>query len=85
VARTHHSLDGRSGALGRACGDGHAPDLTAIGARHLGVSLEIQQLRCPECVKPGSAMPSFESLGTKRLHDLAVFLGASKGLRSSGN
>lgn len=60
----------------------HAPDLTAIGARHLGVVFLTQQLRCPECVKPGSVMPRFESLGDKRLHDLAVFLEASKGLRT---
>jgi cbb3-type cytochrome oxidase cytochrome c subunit len=59
----------------------HAPDLTAIGSRHLGVDYEVQKLRCPECVTPGSVMPRFDSLGAKRLRQLAVFLEASKGVR----
>jgi hypothetical protein len=57
-----------------------APDLTAIGRRHLGIRFEIRLLRCPVCVKRGSPMPSFASLGPKRLHQLAVFLEASKGM-----
>jgi len=57
----------------------NAPDLTAIGARQLGLAFQIQKLKCPTCIQPGSAMPSFESLGARRLHDLAVFLEASKG------
>jgi menaquinol-cytochrome c reductase cytochrome b/c subunit len=58
-----------------------APDLTAIGTRNLGIDFQIRHLQCPSCVNPGSPMPKFASLGTKRLHDLAVFLEASKGTR----
>jgi mono/diheme cytochrome c family protein len=56
-----------------------APDLTAIGARQLGVNFEIRHLQCPWCVSPGSPMPPFASLGRKRLRQLAIFLEASKG------
>ena len=58
-----------------------APDLTSIGTRGLGVDFEVRHLQCPSCVNPGSPMPKFASLGDKRLHDLAVFLEASKGKR----
>ncbi len=56
-----------------------APDLTAIGTRNLGITFQINHLKCPSCVNPGSPMPKFESLGEKRLRQLAVFLEASKG------
>ncbi|MBV8064109.1 MAG: c-type cytochrome [Actinobacteria bacterium] len=56
-----------------------APDLTAIGSRHLGISFQIRHLQCPSCVNPGSPMPKFASLGETRLHQLAVFLESSKG------
>ena len=56
-----------------------APDLTAIGSRNLGIDFQIRHLQCPSCVTPGSPMPKFASLGNARLHDLAVFLEASKG------
>jgi cbb3-type cytochrome oxidase cytochrome c subunit len=59
----------------------HAPDLTAIGSRRLGLAFEMRKLECPECVTPGSPMPRFASLGTRSLRQLAVFLEASKGLR----
>jgi menaquinol-cytochrome c reductase cytochrome b/c subunit len=58
-----------------------APDLTAIGTRHLGIDFQIRHLKCPSCVNPGSPMPKFASLGEKTLHQLAVFLEASKGPR----
>jgi menaquinol-cytochrome c reductase cytochrome b/c subunit len=58
-----------------------APDLTAIGTRHLGVDFQIRHLKCPSCVTPGSPMPKFESLGDARLRQLAIFLEASKGKR----
>jgi hypothetical protein len=58
-----------------------APDLTAIGSRHLGLRAEIRHLRCPACVRAGSPMPPFGALGEKRLRQLAVFLEASKGTR----
>ena len=59
----------------------HAPDLTAIGSRHLGVPLEIRHLRCPACVNPGSSMPGYSRLGGEQLRQLAVFLEASRGIR----
>jgi mono/diheme cytochrome c family protein len=59
----------------------NAPPLTAVGARHLGIQFEIEHLRCPSCTTPGSPMPSFRSLGPKRLRELAIFLEASKGTR----
>jgi len=65
--------------LGAGSSNLGAPDLTAIGTRNLGISFQIKHLQCPSCVNPGSPMPKFASLGNKRLHDLAVFLEASKG------
>jgi menaquinol-cytochrome c reductase cytochrome b/c subunit len=70
-----HTYDGSGGA---ALG---APDLTNIGTRHLGVTFQINHLKCPSCVNPGSPMPKFASLGEKNLRALAIFLEASKGKR----
>jgi cytochrome c553 len=56
-----------------------APDLTAIGRRKYGIRFLVKQLECPSCIRSGSAMPGFRSLGGKRLNELAVFLDASKG------
>jgi menaquinol-cytochrome c reductase cytochrome b/c subunit len=67
--------------LGTGSSNLGAPDLTAIGTRNLGVDFQVRHLKCPSCVNPGSPMPKFASLGDKRLHDLAVFLEASKGKR----
>jgi mono/diheme cytochrome c family protein len=57
----------------------NAPDLTSIGTRNLGIRFQIAHLKCPSCVNPGSPMPPFRSLGPVRLHQLAVFLEASRG------
>ena len=59
----------------------NAPNLTAIGTHHLGIAFEIAHLKCPSCAVPGSPMPPFASLGAKRLHELAIFLEASKGVK----
>ncbi len=60
----------------------NAPPLTAIGDHHLGIPFEIAHLRCPACVNPGSPMPPFgRALGRRRLHQLAVFLEASRGIQ----
>jgi menaquinol-cytochrome c reductase cytochrome b/c subunit len=56
-----------------------APDLTAEGAKNKGIAFQIAHLKCPACVNSGSPMPSFAGLGDQRLHNLAVFLEASKG------
>jgi hypothetical protein len=58
----------------------NAPPLTAIGRRRLGIRFQIAHLKCPSCVRPGSPMPPFGSLGRRRLRRLAVFLEASKGI-----
>jgi mono/diheme cytochrome c family protein len=58
----------------------HAPDLTAIGARRLGIRFQVAHLKCPSCVNPGSPMPPY-TIGSKRLHLRAVFLEDSKGTR----
>jgi len=67
--------------LGTGSSNLGAPDLTAIGTRNLGIDFQIRHLRDPAAVTPGSPMPKFASLGDARLHDLAVFLEASKGKR----
>jgi hypothetical protein len=56
-----------------------APDLTNIASRNLGIATQIKHLENPSSVTPGSPMPSFASLGTERLHQLAVFLESSHG------
>jgi cbb3-type cytochrome oxidase cytochrome c subunit len=58
-----------------------APDLTEIGSQNLGITFQVNHLKCPSCVTPGSPMPKFDSLGDKRLRQLAIFLEASKGKR----
>src|SRR5438552_3061208 len=65
--------------LGTGSSNLGAPDLTAIGTRNLGIDFQIRHLQDPAAVTPGSPMPKFASLGNARLHDLAVFLEASKG------
>jgi hypothetical protein len=57
----------------------HAPDLTAVGARSPGVTYFVRVLTHRPSLD--QAMPDFASLGKKRLHQLAVFLEASKGIR----
>jgi menaquinol-cytochrome c reductase cytochrome b/c subunit len=56
-----------------------APDLSAIGAKNLGIGFQIAHLKCPSCVNVGSPMPPFASQGIKNLTALATFLEASKG------
>ena len=58
-----------------------APDLTAIGSRHLGLAFQIAHLECPSCANLGSPMPDYTALGDARLGRLAVFLEDSKGTR----
>ena len=65
--------------LGTGSSNLGAPDLSAIGSKHLGIDFQIRHLKCPSCVNPGSPMPKFESLGEANLRKLATFLEASKG------
>jgi mono/diheme cytochrome c family protein len=67
--------------LGSGAANLDAPDLTAIGLRHLGISFQIRHLKCPSCVSPGSPMPRFAVLGETRLRELAIFLESSNGKR----
>ena len=56
-----------------------APELTAEGAKGKGIQFQIDHLKCPSCVNPGSPMPSFAALGEDQLKDIAIFLESSKG------
>jgi quinol-cytochrome oxidoreductase complex cytochrome b subunit len=56
-----------------------APNLTAEGAKNKGIKFQVDHLKCPSCVNPGSPMPSFQDLGQSNLTKLATFLEASKG------
>jgi menaquinol-cytochrome c reductase cytochrome b/c subunit len=56
-----------------------APDLSAEGAKGKGVKWQVDHLKCPSCVNPGSPMPSFAALGDENLTKIATFLEASKG------
>jgi cbb3-type cytochrome oxidase cytochrome c subunit len=58
-----------------------APNLTAIGSKHLGIDFQIRHLKCPPCANPGSPMPSFAGFSDQQLHELATFLEASKGVK----
>jgi len=55
------------------------PVLTEEGTRNRGIQWQIDHLKCPSCVSPGSPMPPFAGLGDNILRQLAVFLEASKG------
>jgi menaquinol-cytochrome c reductase cytochrome b/c subunit len=61
-----------------------APELTDEGTRGRGVEWQIEHLRCPACLTPGSPMPSYAALSDDQLRDLAVFLEASKGPDAGG-
>src|SRR5919109_2516958 len=63
--------------LGAGSSNLGAPELTAIGTKHLGIDFQIRHLKCPSCVTPGSPMPSFASFTESQLRQLAVFLEAS--------
>ena len=65
--------------LGTGGGYAGAPDLSAEGSKGKGIQFQINHLKCPSCVNPGSPMPPFASLGDARLHQLAIFLESSKG------
>jgi quinol---cytochrome c reductase cytochrome c subunit, bacillus type len=65
--------------LGTGGGYAGAPDLSAEGSKGKGIQFQIQHLKAPSSVNPGSPMPSFAALGDARLRALAIFLEASKG------
>jgi cytochrome c553 len=65
--------------LGTGAANLGAPDLSAEGAKNKGIKFQIDHLKCPSCVNPGSPMPPFAALGEDNLRKLATFLEASKG------
>jgi mono/diheme cytochrome c family protein len=67
--------------LGTGGGFAGAPDLSAEGSKKRGLKFQVDHLKCPSCVHPGSPMPSFKDLGESNLRQLATFLEASKGAK----
>lgn len=65
--------------LGTGSSNLGAPDLSAEGAKGRGLQFQIDHLKCPSCVTPGSPMPPFASLGDENIRKIAIFLEASKG------
>jgi mono/diheme cytochrome c family protein len=65
--------------LGTGSSNLGAPDLSAEGSKGKGIQFQIDHLKCPSCVNPGSPMPPFAALGEDNLKALATFLEASKG------
>lgn len=58
-----------------------ASDLTRVGLEKTTVGAHMRRLRCPGCVQPGSAMPSYAAYGNPNLRLVAEFLRASRGVR----
>jgi quinol-cytochrome oxidoreductase complex cytochrome b subunit len=56
-----------------------APDLSDEGAKKKGTTFQVDHLKCPSCVNPGSPMPAFADRGQENLNNLAAFLEASTG------
>ena len=65
--------------LGTGSSNLGAPDLSKEGAKGKGLQFQINHLKCPSCVNPGSPMPPFASLGDDNIRKIAIFLEASKG------
>jgi cytochrome c553 len=61
-----------------------APNLTEEGTRNRGIQWQIDHLKAPSRLSPGSPMPPFAQLGDENLRKLAIFLEASKGESGGG-
>jgi len=61
-----------------------APDLSAEGAKNRGKQWQIDHLKCPSCVNPGSPMPPFANFTDEQYDQLAAFLEESKGPKGGG-
>jgi menaquinol-cytochrome c reductase cytochrome b/c subunit len=61
-----------------------APDLSAEGAKGRGEEFQIDHLKCPSCVNPGSPMPPFTNFTDEQYQQLAAFLEESKGPQGGG-
>ena len=55
-----------------------APDLTSEGSRQRGLMFQIEHLKAPATLTPGSLMPSFATLTDDQLTKLSVFLESSR-------
>jgi menaquinol-cytochrome c reductase cytochrome b/c subunit len=65
--------------LGAGSSNLGAPDLSEEGAKGRGIKWQVDHLKCPSCVTPGSPMPPQAGLGEENLTKIATFLEASKG------
>jgi menaquinol-cytochrome c reductase cytochrome b/c subunit len=65
--------------LGAGSSNLGAPDLSAEGTRGRGKQFQIDHLKCPSCVTPGSPMPAFADFTDEQYDQLATFLEESKG------
>jgi len=61
-----------------------APDLSEEGAKGRGEEFQIEHLKCPSCVNPGSPMPPFPNFSNEQYQQLATFLEESKGPQGGG-
>ena len=61
-----------------------APDLSEEGAKGRGEEFQIEHLKCPSCVNPGSPMPPFTNFSEEQYQQLATFLEESKGPQGGG-
>ena len=62
-----------------------APDLSEEGAKGRGEEFQIEHLKCPSCVNPGSPMPPFTNFSEEQYQQLATFLEESKGPQGGGS
>jgi len=70
--------------LGTGSSNLGAPDLSAEGAKGRGEEFQIDHLKCPSCVNPGSPMPPFTNFTDEQYQQLATFLEESKGPQGGG-
>ena len=70
--------------LGAGASNLGAPDLTEEGAKGKGKKFQIDHVKCPSCVTPGSPMPAFADFTDEQYDQLATFLEGSKGPKGGG-
>lgn len=61
-----HQLNGQGGFSG--------PALNGVGARHPEMKWQLEHLKSPSSVVPGSAMPAYDELSAKDARTLSTFL-----------
>lgn len=65
-----HKMEGKGGTVG--------PDLTHEAQRHADVAWQVEHLKDPTKVSPGSTMPSYAKLSSEELSALGSYLAARK-------